>query len=124
MHASVDSLGNPIGFRLTAGQTADCTQAISLLSEFNYEYALLDRGYDSDNILEHIKENNAEPVIPPKKNRKKPQECDFFIYQARHKVECFFGYLKHYRRIFSRFDKLASNYMGFVHFAATLIWLR
>jgi transposase len=109
---------------LTGGEVADCTQAITLLEGHSYQYALMDKAYDCDNILKHIRKNNAEPVIPPKKNRKNPQDCDFFIYQARHKVECFFGYIKHYRRIFSRFDKLARNYMGFVHFASTLIWCR
>ncbi len=110
--------------RLTAGQTADCTQAISLLEDHDYQYALLDKGYDTDIILEYIRKNNAEPVIPPKKNRKNPQKCDFFTYKERHKVECFFGYIKHYRRIATRYEKLSLNYMGLIEFVSALIWLR
>lgn len=49
----------------------------------------------------------AEPVIPPKRNRKEQREYDTGLYKERHLVECFFNKLKHYRRCFSRFDKFA-----------------
>ena len=42
----------------------------------------------------------------------------------RHLIECFIGKIKHFRRVFSRFDKLARRYLGFVHLASALIWLR
>ncbi|RUM94672.1 MAG: hypothetical protein DSZ28_01995 [Thiothrix sp.] len=42
----------------------------------------------------------------------------------RHLIECFFGKIKHYRRVFSRFEKKAINFLGFLHFVATLIWMR
>ena len=38
--------------------------------------------------------------------------------------ECFINKMKHYRRIFSRFEKLDARYLGFLHFTAALIWLR
>jgi transposase len=95
-----------------------------LIDGLDYEYLLADRGYDADYIIDDVTENAAIAVIPPKINRKESRECDYFIYQWRHKVEVFFGYLKHYRRIFSRFDKLARNYMAFINFASTLIWLK
>lgn len=63
-------------------------------------------------------------VIPPRTNRKEQREYDTHLYQERHVVECFIGKIKHYRRVFSRFDKLASRYLGFLQFAAALIWLR
>ena len=51
-------------------------------------------------------------------NRKEPAG------RERHLVECFINKMKHYRRIFSRFEKLDTRYLGFLHFTAALIWLR
>ena len=65
-----------------------------------------------------------EAIIPPRVNRISPRECDWFAYKERHLIECFFGKIKHYRRIFSLFEKLKRNYMGFLRLAAVLIWLR
>lgn len=46
------------------------------------------------------------------------------MYRERHLIECLIGKLKHFRRIFSRFDKLARRYLGFLHLTCALIWLR
>ena len=62
--------------------------------------------------------------FPPKATRKEQRDYDKELYKERHLVECFFNKLKYFRRIFSRFDKLARNYLSFLHFASTLIWLR
>ncbi|MEA3338131.1 MAG: IS5/IS1182 family transposase, partial [Chloroflexota bacterium] len=59
-----------------------------------------------------------------RKNRTEPRYYDVHLYKERHLVECFINKIKQYRRIFSRFDKLARRYLGFLRFAATLIWLR
>ena len=64
------------------------------------------------------------PVIPPRSNRKAPADYDRHLYRERHLVECFINKIKHYRRIFSRFEKLDTRYLGFLHFTAALIWLR
>ncbi len=64
------------------------------------------------------------PVIPPRSNRKAPADYDRHRYRERHLVECFINKIKHYRRIFSRFEKLDTRYLGFLHFTAALIWLR
>jgi transposase len=85
---------------------------------------LADRGYDSDANLEAVRREGAEAVIPPKKNRKTPQNCDYALYKERHQVECAISKLKYFRRIFSRFDKYASHFVAFIHFAATLQWLK
>ena len=69
--------------------------------------------------------NGAIAVIPPRSNRRKPHSYDEYLYREHHLVECFIGKIKHYRHIFSRFDKLAHNrYLGFLHFVGALIWLR
>jgi transposase len=66
----------------------------------------------------------AEAVIPPKKNRTDKREYHKDQYKERHLIECFFGKLKHFRRVFSRFEQLARNFLAFIHLACSLIWLR
>ena len=121
---NVDALGNPLRFRLTAGQTHDITQADALIANFQFEYLTADTAYDSDDFIQAVRDRGAVPVIPPRANRKVIREYDRHIYKERHLVECFINKIKHYRRIFSRFEKLSSSYMGFLSFVGALIWLR
>lgn len=100
------------------------TEAPALLLGKKAERVLGDKGYDSDQLIRIIRDLGAEPVIPPRKNRKELREYDRYIYKERHLIECFFSKIKYYRRVFSRFDKLARNYWSFVCFASALIWLR
>jgi transposase len=124
IHVVVDALGNPLDFVLTGGQVHDVTQASKLLEGLKADYVLADRGYDSDRFLERIKQMGAIPVIPARKNRTQPRDYDKHIYKERHLVECFINKIKWYRRIFSRFDKLAKHFLGFLSFVSALIWLR
>jgi len=100
------------------------TQAYTLIEGVQSTFALMDKAYDADKLIEKLKQQNIIPVIPPKSNRKEPREYDEYIYKERNLIECFIGKLKQFRRVFSRFEKWAKNYMHFVRFAATLIWLR
>jgi transposase len=117
-------LGNPLRFLLTGGQRQDITQAEDLIADFDFERVIADRSYDAEDFLKKIAEKAAEAVIPPRKNRKEPREYDHHLYQERHLIECFFNKIKHYRRLFSRFEKLAQRLLGFLSFAGALIWLR
>lgn len=121
---SVDALGNPLRFRLTAGQTHDITQAEALIANFQFERLTADTAYDSDDLIREVLDRGAIPVIPPRSNRKMLREYDRHLYGERHLVECFINKLKQYRRIFSRFEKLSTSYMGFLSFVGALIWLR
>ncbi len=124
IHAAVDALGLPLKFILTPGQRNDCTQAIELTEEISGVTVIADKGYDSDAIIQQLAHQDCAAVIPPKRNRKIPRIIDRYLYKERHVIECCFGKLKHYRRIFSRFDKSASAFMSFLCFAGTLLWLR
>ena len=124
VHVRVDGLGNPLRFRLTGGQEHDVTQAEELIDGLDTEYVIADRAYDSNQFLESIIRSGAVPIIPRRSNRKAPHSYDEYLYRERHLVECFIGKIKHFRRIFSRFDKLANRYLGFLHFVGALIWLR
>jgi transposase len=123
---ATDGLGNPLVFTLTAGQSSDIGQANALLDKTpdEVEAVMADKGYDSDEFIQSILDRNMEPIIPPKKNRKEKRLYDKDRYKERHLIECFFGKIKHYRRVFSRFDKTKQNFSGFISFVCFLIWTR
>ncbi len=84
-----------------------------------------DRGYDADRTLAYVEQElGAVATIPPRKHRTVQRDCDYAAYRERHLVECFIGKLKHFRRVFSRFDKYATRFLAFVRFASMVIWLR
>jgi transposase len=117
-------LGNAIRFILTGGNRNDLTQAEALLENLFPDYVLADKGYDADNFVLLLQKRNAQVVIPSRINRKIQRVIDLNLYKERHLVECCIGKLKHFRRVFSRFDKLAKNYLSFVQFASIIVWLR
>ena len=120
----MDALGNPLRFILTGGQRHDSTQAEALIDGYLFERLLADKSYDSDDILQLVAEKEAEAVIPPRANRSEQREYDKHWYKERHLVECFINKIKHYRRVFSRFEKLADRFLGFLNIVGALIWLR
>lgn len=125
IHALVDGLGNPLDFVLTGGQRHDVTQGPALLQGFKGDYVIADKAYDSDDLRAFIVTRvGAVPVIPPRSNRLEPLDYDKHLYKARYLVECFFNKIKWRRRLFSRFEKLDSRYLGFLFFASTLIWMQ
>lgn len=109
---------------MTPGQTADVTQALALIDNINAETLLADKGYDCDEVVVKAENQGMIAVIPPKSNRKTPRFCDWWLYKERHVVECMFGKLKHYRRIATRYEKTARNYLSMLSFASCLLWLR
>jgi transposase len=124
VHGVCDALGNPLHFILSPGQASDSKYAIPLIHHLRYKALLADKGYDADSIISHILSNGARAIIPSKKNRLVKRNLDAELYKERHKIECLFGFLKHYRRLFSRFEKYASRFMAFLHFVSTLQWLK
>jgi transposase len=124
IHVTVDGLGNPLRIRLTAGQQHDSPQAQGLLTGLAFEHVLADRGYAGQPFVEWLEASGAIPVIPPHQQAKVQREYDRWLYRERHLVECFINKLKHFRRVFSRFDKLAGRFLGFLHLVSALIWLR
>jgi transposase len=111
-------------FRLTGGERHDITQAEALLDGLNFSSVIADRGYAAQDLLTFIFDHQAQAVIPPHQRAIVKRDYDTWVYRERHLVECFIGKLKHFRRIFSRFDKLARRYLAFLHFVGSLIWLR
>jgi transposase len=118
-----DALGNPAAISLTAGQACDLGQAEPLLEEVNPKAFLADKAYDADALIDHLNARQITPVIPPKANRTKPRQTDFVLYCERNLIERFFNSLKQFRAIATRYDKLASTFLGAVQFVAAFITL-
>lgn len=124
IHALTDALGYPLRLILTPGQTADITQAEALVTSIPVKVLLADKGYDSQDFVDFLHEEGIEAFIPSRSNAKQPRTYDQVVYKERHLIECFFNKIKHYRRVFSRFDKKALNFLSFLHFVSVLIWTR
>jgi transposase len=124
IHAAVDSLGNPVRLLLTAGQVSEYTEAEALIDGFQAAFVLADKGYDSDAFVEAINNNGAVPVIPPRSNRKVLRDYDKDLYKERNLVERLFQKLKEYRRIATRYERLARNYMTMLNLGSILVWLK
>jgi transposase len=124
IHALCDALGNPLKFILTAGQRHDVTQAENLIENVENANVIGDKAYSSKAFIKTLEEKNCISVIPSRSNSKKPRIYDEELYKERHVIECFLGKIKHFRRVFSRFDKDATSYLSFLHFVGALIWMR
>ena len=125
LHALVDRQGQPIILKLTAGQASDIASAKDLIGHLAPGSMLLaDKGYDANELRTAVTDRKAWANIPPKVNRKDPicfskQRC-----KARNLVERFFNKIKYFRRIATRYDKLAENYAAALKLVAVRIWVR
>ena len=123
IHAAVDALGNPVRLILTAGQYSEIRLANELIEGFSADYVIADKGYDADLFIEVIESGEAIAVIPPRRNRKTLRAYDEHLYRERNLVERVFQKLKHYRRIATRYERLAVTYQAMLSLVATVIWL-
>lgn len=120
---AVDGLGNPVEITLTPGQQADVTQGEELLDKHRPEVVIADKGYDSDALIASIEAQGAVAVIPPRKNRQERRAYDRALYQERNVVERFINRIKQYRRVATRYDKTARNFLAFVQVASIMVLL-
>lgn len=111
-------------FVLTGGEKADISQAELLIAGVKFEVLIADKGYCSEKLMKYVSEKGSKYCIPPKKNSKEPWEYDKVIYKERNAVERFFSFLKQFRRIATRYEKTAQNYLSMVYFASSVILLK
>ena len=110
---------------LTAGQASDMTAVPELLAGLPVPTTVVaDRGYDSNAVIDLIRRSGALPSIPSTSQRTVRRSVDMAIYRQRNRVERFFCRLKQFRRVATRFDKLARNFLAAVLLASTRLWLR
>lgn len=123
VHGVVDGVGRLIAFTITAGQVSDHRPAPELLAALPApDTCLADGGYDSDRLRMLLIQRGTTPVIPNRHTRKRPHPFDPTAYRSRNLIERMFCRLKDWRRIATRYDKLATNYASTVAIAAIVLW--
>jgi transposase len=124
IHAVVDTNGLPTRLALTMGEAHDNRLAGKLLSRMKSGTMLLaDRGYVAD-WIRALAAERGWANIPPRCNRNAPICFGPYLYRARNLVERFFNKIKQCRRVATRYDKLAANYLAFIQLASIRLWLR
>lgn len=117
-----------MALHLTAGHAHDGRQFESLYESLDpdnvLESATLDKGYDADRIRERLAYDGIQPVIPPISTRSKKLPYDKELYRGRNRIERFFNKLKQFRRIATRYDKLAKTFFAAVHLVAAFLIIR
>ena len=126
LHCLADALGRPLAFHLMCGEAADCKayDALIALPERTPDALLADKGYDADAIRADLGRRNIHPVIPGRLNRRVKIDHDRTLYKQRNRIERMFGHLKINRAIATRYDQLASSFLGMVHLATARYWLK
>ncbi|MBM3623018.1 MAG: IS5 family transposase [Alphaproteobacteria bacterium] len=123
IHALADAKGRLLSILLTAGQAHDCPPAQRLIRRTTAACKLLgDKAYDSTPLRQWLAQRGTKPVIPNKSNRKLPFSFDKKSYSLRHRIENAFSRLKDFRRIATRYDKLARNFLASVCLVAAIVW--
>jgi putative transposase len=108
---------------VTEGQRHDVVLAPYLLSRIRRAYVIGDKGYDANALRAQLRRQRCRVVIPSNRSRRRRRPFNRRIYKRRHRVENFFLRLKRYRRVATRYEKLAANFFAMVCLASTLIWL-
>lgn len=123
IHVVCDGVGKPVKFILTPGQAHDVTQGSALIADFDADQVIGDKAYDDDEFVAEIESRDAEPVIPPRSNRLEERAYDKEAYKKRNLVERFINVVKHCRRVATRYEKTARNFLGVVSFASLFVLL-
>lgn len=119
LHLAVDDAGRPLRLIATEGPVFDISCAHDLVEHLRTGAVIADKGYESNASMESIRTTRAKAVIPPRSNRKTKRSYSRVLYRTRNIVERFFSRIKHFRRVATRYDKLAGNYLAFASLAYT-----
>jgi len=123
IHALADAKGRLIAILLTGGEAHDCPVAERLIRKAKQSRHMLgDKAYDSAELRDRLHERGTKPVILNRSNRKKSYCFNKRLYKLRWRIENAFSRLKDFRRIATRYDRLARNYLASVCLAAALVW--
>lgn len=124
VHGSFTPLGHPVQLALTAAQESDIRQAEGLLADHRPEAVIADKGYDSRAFVAAIEARGAEAVIPTLKTRKEHRQIDRHLYRERNVAERFWSKVKRFRRVATRYEKKAANFLAFVQVVAVTVMLQ
>src|SRR6201989_375466 len=121
---AVRGLGCPVRFTLTAGQKGDAPQVAALIEGLPAEVFMAAPASAPDHLRQTIANKGRTAGIPNNPSRALKHPLDKHLYAQRYLVECCFSKLKQFRRVATRFEKTARNYLAVVTLAAIVLWLR
>lgn len=146
LHLAADGCGRPLAVCLTAGQRHESTQLEPVLDSIRVprprgrprkrpDQSALDKGYSYPKCRQALRRRGIRHVIPERKDQReqrqakgyrggRPPRFDRAVYRLRSWAERCVNRLKQFRRVATRYEKRAANYLAFVHFASIMIWLR
>ncbi len=121
----MDRHGLPVRLLITAGQASDKTSFPTLVEGLELaRNVVADRGYFAASIIGLIEAAGATAHIPSQSNVRVRRVVERQVYRQRNLVERYFNKLKHFRRIATRYDKLARNFLAAIALASTRLWIR
>lgn len=109
---------------MSAGNVNDCCCALPLIEGLRPACVVADRGYNTEAIARGIAERGARVAIPSYERCPAPRHVDVEDYRERNRIERLFSRLKQFRRVATRYDKLAERFASFIALAASVLWLR
>ena len=120
IHCLADHDGRPVAFGLTPGNVADISMAVPLMSGSAPTRQLIaDKAYDAANLRRWLAERRTKAVILSTASRTMPYPLDRRAYKRRNTIERLFCRLKNWRRIATRYERLARNYLSNLALVAT-----
>jgi transposase len=121
----VDARGLPVAIILSPGQASDKAAVEGLLALHPRPGDVIaDRGYDARTVLDLIATRGGRGHIPTQRDRKVQRSVDPALYRQRNVIERFFNKLKHFRKVATRYEKSAQNYLAVVLMASSRLWMR
>ena len=135
IHIRAEGLGKPVTFSLTGGQVHDTQQFATLMGtgwirrlgrgrpRLKPDRVAGDKAYSSGKIRDALRRRGIGAVIPTKENERRQPDFDREAYRERNRIERLINRLKQFRRIATRYEKRAANYLAMITIAAILLWL-
>ena len=147
LHLVCEGQGKPLAITLTPGQRHEATQVEAVLDRIRVPrrgggpprsrpgLLLGDKGYSYPRVRRALRRRGIPHIIPQRTDQRsqrrakgraggRPPRFDQTVYRRRNVVERGIGRLKQFRRIATRYEKRALNYLGFIHLVAILLWLQ
>jgi len=123
IHALTDAAGRPHVLLLSPGNTNDIALAPALIAAVGpIKRLIADKAYDANRLRQLLADQGAKAVIPSTASRNRPIPYNKKIYRQRNVIERMFARLKDFRRVATRYDKLARNFLAGALIVATLVW--
>jgi transposase len=135
IHVRAEGRGKPLTLLITAGQRHEQTAFAALMEQgavkrrgrgrprLRPRRVVGDKGYSSKHIRSYLRQRGIGIVIPRRKDERRRGPFDKAAYRQRNVVERLIARLKQYRRIATRYEKRAANYLGMLTLAAIMLWL-